>query len=232
MLIPRIRLRKEYRLKVWLTFILLVIIGFVFIPQSNRSMIGAYFSVKCQNYQQINFSKKLNDRVVDYSSQAKANGIAICGNRKEIEQRISAHKLFKVRSGSYYVVDDLTHSYPYLTRDSKRLLDEIGARLKDKIAKVGLKGSKIHVTSMTRTTEKLKGLRRTNGNVSENSPHLFGNAFDISYARFSFRKVFVTECDKWYMKEALAEVIWELRKEKKCWATYEKQQGCFHVVSR
>jgi hypothetical protein len=34
------------------------------------------------------------------------------------------------------------------------------------------------------------------------------------------------------MKEALAEVIWELREEKKCWATYEKSQGCFHVVSR
>ena len=230
--IPRVRLRKEYRLKVWLTIISLVIIGFVFIPHSNRSMMRAYFSVRCKNYQQQNFSKKLNDRIVDYSSQAKATGIAICGNRKEVEKRVSAHKLFKVRSGSLYVVDDMTHSYPYLTRDSKRLLEEIGARLKDKIAKDGLKGSKIHVTSMMRTTEKLKGLRRTNGNVSDNSPHLYGNAFDISYARFTFRKVYVTECDKWYMKESLAEVIWQLRQEKKCWATYEKQQGCFHIVSR
>jgi len=34
------------------------------------------------------------------------------------------------------------------------------------------------------------------------------------------------------MKEALAEVIWQLRQEKKCWAKYELQQGCFHVVSR
>src|SRR5512146_456643 len=59
-----------------------------------------------------------------------------------------------------------------------------------------------------------------------------GNAFDISYARFSFRKLFVTECDKWYMKEALAEIICQLREEKKCWATYERKQGCFHVVSR
>ncbi len=232
MRIPRIRLRKEYRLKVWLTIITLVIIGFVFIPQSNRAMMRAYFSVRCKNYQQVNFSKKLNDRIVDYSAQAKARGIAVCSNKKEIEQRVAARKLFRVRSGNMYVVDDMTHSYPYLTRDSKRLLDEIGQRLKEKIAKDGLKGSKMHVTSMTRTTEKVRGLRKTNGNSSENSPHLYGNAFDISYARFSFRKVYVTECDKWYMKEALAEVIWQLRQEKKCWATYEKQQGCFHVVSR
>lgn len=230
--IPRIRLRKEYRLKVWITIISLVIIGFIFIPRSNRAMMRAYFSVRCKSYQQVNFSKKLNDRIVDYSAQAKASGIAVCGSKKEIEQRVSAHKLFRVRSNSYYVVDDMTHSYPYLTRDSKRLLDEIAARLKEKIAKDGLKGSKIHVTSMTRTTEKVRGLRKTNGNSSENSPHLFGNAFDISYARFTFRKVYVTECDKWYMKESLAEVIWQLRQEKKCWATYEKQQGCFHVVSR
>ncbi|HLP71738.1 MAG TPA: DUF5715 family protein, partial [Bacteroidales bacterium] len=88
------------------------------------------------------------------------------------------------------------------------------------------------VTSMTRTSEKLRGLRRTNGNVSDNSPHLNGNAFDISYAHFSILKYDVTECDRWYMKEALAEVIWQLKQEKKCWATYERQQGCFHVVAR
>jgi hypothetical protein len=195
-------------------------------------MMSAYFSVKCKNYRQVVYSKKLRDRVVDYSAQAKAAGIVVCKSTMEIEQRIASRKLFKVRSCTAYVVDDMTHSYPYLTRDSRNLLDEIGERLRKKIANDGLKGSKFHVTSMTRTSEKLKGLRRTNGNVSENSPHLYGNAFDISYARFSFRKLYVTECDKWYMKEALAEVIWQLRQEKKCWATYEKQQGCFHVVSR
>jgi len=84
----------------------------------------------------------------------------------------------------------------------------------------------------TRTSENLKDLGQNNLNASENSPHLNGNAFDISYARFSMFKLHVTECDKWYMKEALAEVIWQLRQEKKCWAKYELQQGCFHVVSR
>jgi hypothetical protein len=85
---------------------------------------------------------------------------------------------------------------------------------------------------MTRTTEKMKGLRKDNQNASVNSPHLNGNAFDISYIRFSCKKLFVTSCDKRFFKEALAETIWQLRKENKCWATYEKTQNCFHVVSK
>jgi hypothetical protein len=126
----------------------------------------------------------------------------------------------------------MAHSYPYLTRDSRRLLDEIGRRFKKKVKGDGLMGSRFIVTSMTRTSEKIKRLGKTNTNTSDNSPHLNGIAFDISYARFSFRKLYVTECDKWYMKEALAEVIWQMRQEKKCWATYERNQGCFHVVAR
>jgi hypothetical protein len=78
----------------------------------------------------------------------------------------------------------------------------------------------------------MKGLRRNNSNASANSPHLNGNAFDITYLRFSSRKFFLTECDKRFFKEALAEVILDLRREKKCWATYEKNQSCFHVVAR
>ena len=62
-------------------------------------------------------------------------------------------------------------------------------------------GSKFIITSMTRTSENMKGLGRANINVSENSPILTA-MLDISNARFSFIKYHVTECDKWYMKEA------------------------------
>lgn len=141
-------------------------------------------------------------------------------------------QLRKVRNNRYYIVGDLTYSYPYLTGESRKLLNEIGRRFKERMNDEGLKGSRFIITSMTRTSENLRRLGRMNGNVSENSPHLNGNAFDISYANFSIFKFKVTECDKWFMKEALAEVIFELKKEKRCWATYERQQGCFHVVSR
>lgn len=229
--IRRIRVRKEYRFKFWLFIFIIFSICFIFIPQSNRATIVSFFSKKCRNYQQV-YSKKLTDRVPDYSVHAKLTGIEKCLNEGDISQKVSSGQLVKVRAGRNYIIEDLSYSYPYLTRDSRRLLHEIGRRFREKVGRDGLKGSKFYITSMTRTTESIRTLGRTNTNASDNSPHLNGNAFDISYARFSIRKFQVTECDKWYMKEALAEVIWHLRKEKKCWATYERQQGCFHVVAR
>jgi hypothetical protein len=130
------------------------------------------------------------------------------------------------------VIDPLTYSYSYLTPDAAELLNEIGKRFREKTRTEGLNGSRFIVTSMTRTTDTMKGLRRNNSNASANSPHLNGNAFDITYLRFSSRKFFLTECDKRFFKEVLAEVILDLRREKKCWATYEKNQSCFHVVAR
>ncbi len=155
-----------------------------------------------------------------------------CSDAGDIRKMTLTMKLHKVKNTRFYLVEDLKYSYPYLTGDSKKLLNELGRRFRNKMNREGLKGSRFIITSMTRTSENLKGLGRSNGNVSENSPHLNGNAFDISYANFSIVKFRITECDKWFMKEALAEVICQLKKEKKCWATYERQQGCFHVVSR
>lgn len=226
-----IRFKKEYRFKGRLFLFIAISMCFIFIPQSNRAFMASFFSRKCRNEQQV-FSKKLNDRIADYSASVRTTGIEKCADEGDIGKRVFSRKLFRVRSCRTYKVDDMEYSYPYLTRDSRRLLKEIGRRFAEKTGKKGLKGSRFIVTSMTRTTENLESLGRTNSNTSENSPHLNGNAFDISYARFSFLKFQVTECDKWYMKEALAEVIYELRKENRCWATYEKNQGCFHVVSR
>lgn len=227
----RIRLRKEYRFKVWFSVFIISVICFIFIPKANRSALISFFSKECRNYQQV-FSRKLNDRIPDYIENARLTGIEKCTDAADIAKRISSGQLFRIRSGRSYKVEKMAHSYPYLTHDSKKLLKEIGKRFRRKVRQDGLMGSKFIITSMTRTTGNLKSLGKRNTNASDNSPHLNGNAFDISYARFRFRKLHVTECDKWYMKEALAEVIWKLREEKKCWATYEKSQGCFHIVSR
>ncbi|MDX9946292.1 MAG: DUF5715 family protein [Bacteroidales bacterium] len=227
----RIRLKKKYRLKVWGFLFGVFSLCFILLPQSNRAFVASYFSKKCRNHQQV-YSRKLTDRIPDYSAQARLTGIRICNDENDLTKRVLSGQLVRVRGGSNFRIESMKHSYPYLTRDSRRLLNEIGRRYRQKIGKEGLKGSRFIITSMTRTSENIKGLGKTNMNASENSPHLNGNAFDISYARFSIRKFRVTECDKWYMKEALAEVIYDLRKERKCWATYEKQQGCFHIVSR
>lgn len=223
------RLRKGRIFSV--LFIIVFSLYFTFSGYARRR-VRIIFSSSCRQYEQPVYSNRLTDRIIDYSEQAKRTGIRACRDEKELRKLVSEGKLVRVSSGRFFQIDRLTFSYSYITPEARDLLKEIGRRFRERTDREGLKGSMFIITSMTRTTEKMKGLRRNNGNASANSPHLNGNAFDISYRRFSTRKFFVTECDKRFFKEALAEVILDLRREKKCWATYEKNQSCFHVVAR
>jgi hypothetical protein len=216
-----------------LSVVFLIIFSLSFLlKKDKRNPVTAYFSTRCLDYKQRDFSRKLNDRIVDYSAAAKSRGIKVSKTEKEFRSRISEGKLVKVRSGKGYTVEKMIFSYPYVTKDSKILIDEISRRLREKTAKKGLNGVRFFITSMTRKSDNVKSLRRFNQNASLNSPHLYGNAFDITYKRFNARKWILTNCDRKYLKEALAEVIWQLRAERKCWATYEKNQNCFHIVAR
>jgi len=223
--------RRSALLKVFSVIIILTVCFFIF-NRKARNQLFPYFSTRCLEYRQKDFSRKLNDRIVDYSAEAKRKGIKVCKNDRDLKNRISEGKLVKVKSTNRYLIENMTYSSPYLTKDSKVLLEEIARRFRQKVSQKGLKGARLIVTSMTRKTESVKKLRRNNTNSSENSPHLYGNAFDITYKRFIVRKWILTNCDKKYLKDALGEVIWQLREEKKCFATYEKMQNCFHIVAR
>lgn len=215
--------------------IVLIIINLIdpqFIDKGYDYFFSNIINVKCIDYKQDIFSKKLNNKIPDYIESSMLAGIKKCKDKKEILERVGQGKLIEIKNGNGFVIGEMSHSYPYLTNDGRDLLFEIGKRFQDKISDTRLKGSRFKITSMTRTIEKLKSLRAINSNTSATSPHLYGNAFDISYIRFATRKLFLTYCDKKYLKEALAEVIWQLREEKKCWATYEIKQHCFHVVGR
>jgi hypothetical protein len=213
-------------------YILLYFLG----PQFRGKISEAFFTrivkVKCIDYKQNAFSRKLNNKIPDYIETSILNGIRKCKDEGELRQRVDEGKLVKIKDDKGYVIEQMSHSYPFLTREGQELLREIGKRFREKISDTRMKGSSFRITSLTRTTDKLRDLRHVNSNTSMNSPHLYGNAFDISYLRFTSRKFYVTQCDKKYLKEALAEVIWQLREERRCWATYETNQNCFHVVAR
>jgi uncharacterized protein YcbK (DUF882 family) len=212
------------------TFVLALILLLLFRNSTGR--VGSYINRKCIDYKQKEYSRRLNDRLLDYAAAARAGGITPCKNDEEIRKLASTGRLVKVSGTSSYIVDRLTHSSPYLTRDGKEVLDEIGRRFREKTSEKGLYKAKFIITSMTRKTENMRLLRRNNSNASVNSPHQYGNAFDITYKRFIVRKIVMTNCDHKFMKEALAEIIYEMKREGKCWATYERNQNCFHVVAR
>src|SRR5664280_761772 len=218
-----------------LVFLVITIIS-IYSPRDVNKGFRYYINTKigsgCISYSQAIYSRKLKDMLPDYNGESNVSGISRCSNKRELLSKMRMGELFRIRDGRGYEVEDLSFSYPFLTKEGKTILKEIGKRFRKKVSATRLRGSDFKITSMTRTTEILIRLRKFNSNASVNSPHFYGNTFDISYVRFSSPKWFITDCDKYFLKEALAQVIWQLREEKKCWATYEIKQGCFHVVAR
>lgn len=137
----------------------------------------------------------------------------------------------KVVSCKEYFVDNLTHSLPYLVPEAYALLSEIGARFNDTLQARGGGSYRIKVTSVLRTSDGIKKLRRRNINAVKTSAHQFGTTFDISYTKFicDFMTVNRTQED---LKNLLAEILKELSTEGKCYVKYERKQGCFHITAR
>ncbi len=175
-----------------------------------------------------NYSRTFNDLNDRHMRAARKWGIEPVGSVEEL-RRLKG-RVEEVKSCRLYAVDKLTHSHPFLVPRAGSLLRKIGQNFRDSLAAKGLPAYRIIVTSVLRTDRSVKKLRKRNLNASANSAHRFATTFDIAYARFekaAFRKA---ETDK--LKSVLAEVLRDLRKEKKCYVRYEYKQGCFHITAR
>lgn len=137
----------------------------------------------------------------------------------------------EVHTCADFHIDKLSHSMPYLVPEAEMLLHEIGRSFSDTIRARGGKSYKIKVTSLTRTDVTVRRLRRRNRAATQESAHRFGTTFDISYSKFIC-------CDSSYvvhegdLKNILAEVLYRLRGEGRCYVKYEHKQGCFHITTR
>ena len=164
----------------------------------------------------------------------EAIGITPIASRKEAEHM--KEKLQHIETNDLYVVDSLTHSIPYLIKGAAQLLDTIGTNFLDSLTAKGLNPNKIIVTSVLRTEDDVKRLRRRNGNASANSAHFYGTTFDVSWKRF--KKVEdedgrpLQDVSSDTLKLVLSEVLRDLRKADKCYIKYELKQGCFHITTR
>jgi len=186
-------------------------------------------NIECLEFKEKNNSLNLKDGLKGYIKFASRNGISKCSDKNEV---LNNSELIKITNSDFFIIDNLTHSYPYLTEDGENLLNNIGEGFNSKIANSDLKHSKFIVTSLTRTTESINRLLEVNPSAISNSAHQYGECFDITYNRFSNYNVKLKPCHLNYLKEVLAGVIYELKKDKKCWALTENTQPCFHVVSR
>ena len=182
----------------------------------------------------ISYKRSFGDLNDAHMAAAKKIGIKPLKDREAAEKL--GGKVMEIKNGDFYQVDSLTHSIPFLVPKASALLDSIGANFLDSLENKGLNPNQVIVTSVLRTQDDVKKLRRVNGNASANSVHMFGTTFDISYKRFfkvedpDGRPMQDVRADT--LKLVLSEVLRDLKKKDMCYVKYELKQGCFHITAR
>ena len=182
----------------------------------------------------ISYKRSFGDLNDTHMAAAKKIGIKPLKDREAAEKL--GGKVMEIKNGDFYQVDSLTHSIPFLVPKASVLLDSIGANFLDSLENKGLNPNQVIVTSVLRTQDDVKKLRRVNGNASANSVHMFGTTFDISYKRFfkvedpDGRPMQDVRADT--LKLVLSEVLRDLKKKDMCYVKYELKQGCFHITAR
>lgn len=182
----------------------------------------------------ISFKRSFGDLNDKHLEAAKRIGINPLSSQEEAEAL--KDQLTHIQANDFYSIDSLTHSLPYLVPSASTLLDSIGINFLDSLASKGLNPNQIIVTSVLRTRDDVKRLRKRNGNASENSAHFYGATFDVSWKRF--KKVEdedgrpLQDVNSDTLKLVLSEVLSDLKKAEKCYVKYELKQGCFHITAR
>ena len=168
---------------------------------------------------------------------AQKHGIHPVANREEADRLVKRHRLVNITHSPYYVVDDLTHSIPYLVPRAQHLLNTISMNFIDSCYAKGVPTHLLMVTSVLRTTDDVSNLQKGNKNATTNSCHCYGTTVDIAYNRFLplgegyDPNIALLRWDE-PMKRILSEVLFDLRTKGKCYVKYERKQGCFHLTCR
>lgn len=149
--------------------------------------------------------------------------------RSELE---SMPGLVHITDNDYYVVDDLKYSMPYLTQGAADELNAIGKAFKDSLASKKLLDYKLVVSSLLRTEEDVRKLRRSgNPNASDNSAHCYATTFDITYTRYWSEDETEAFMQPYELTKVLGEVLRDQKKAGRCLVKYERKEHCFHITS-
>ena len=212
--------------------LLAAILTFWFIPekQVQQKVERHYKAYKPLTGKVNTYERSFNDMQNKQKAAALANGLPPFKSRAEIEARYKKlrrdKKLVYIETNEDYIVRDLTYSAPYVVPKVATLLDDIAESFQ---AKTG-SNARFMVTSVLRTEEDLKKLRKVNGNASTASCHCNATTIDISYVRFGEDSS--NSRNLYELRLALAQTLHELRKEGRCYVKIERKQYCYHITVR
>lgn len=177
------------------------------------------------------YNRDFNDLNDKHMEAAKRIGIEPIASREEAGH--ASRDMVEIETCDWYEVEELTHSIPFLVPEAAELLEDIGRNFQDSLRNLNASIYKIKVTSVTRTVEDVKKLRKRNTNSSANSAHRYGTTFDVSWVRYAkVDEKDTLNIDGDRLKMVLASVLRDLRREDRCYVKHERRQGCFHITAR
>lgn len=179
------------------------------------------------NYLGRNYALVFNDSNHVHLPHAQAAGIGPLTDLRSHWQ--NTRGLTKIVSCSDFYVEPLTYSRPYLVASAAEMLHEVGRRFQDTIRARGGGAYRIKVTSVMRTPESVRLLRRRNSNATGESAHSHATTIDISHSSFICDSLTVARSVN-DLKGVLSEVLYAMRDEGKCRVKYERKQPCFHIT--
>lgn len=175
------------------------------------------------------YNRDFNDLNEIHLVAAKEIGIEPVSSRDEAEN--ASRKMTEIGTNEYYEVEELRHSIPFLVPEAAQLLEDIGCNFQDSLYNLNASLYKIKVTSVTRTVDDVKKLKKRNSNSSVNSAHQYGTTFDVSWVRYTkIDEKDTLNIDNDRLKMVLASVLRDLRKADRCYIKHERKQGCFHIT--
>ena len=168
--------------------------------------------------------KLKKDYIGKHLNAAKLLGVGSLKDTSTIRGFVEKNRLIPVIPDKGYVLGDMTHSYPYLTEDAILVLRKIGVSF----YQATKDHSSFTVSSLTRTEQTQKKLRRRNSNAAKDeSSHCYGVSFDISYIRYNGVREWNYERTK-----TLEGILAAMQKNGEIYVLKERNQSCFHITVR
>jgi len=179
-----------------------------------------------------NYNREFNDMNKLHIVAAIKNGITPLETRADtVDQMVM---LVRVPDElDLYRSYKITHSIPYLVPMAAKLFMDVAQNFRDSLYSKEIPLHKIYLTSITRTDDDIKRITKRNINASTNSAHRYGTTFDISWKRFDkIDEHNSEEILPQRLKLVLAQVLFDLKKDERCYVKHERRQACFHITVR
>jgi hypothetical protein len=161
-----------------------------------------------------------NDGINAHEKAYKNEGIKEQKTDEGLIQLAKKNALKEIESNEFYIIQDLTHSQPLLLPKAIDFIDKLSILYQQKCKEKNIAYLPYEITSVSRSRESVERLGKENENSIENSPHLKGKTFDMSWSAFGENKD---------QLKLFTSALLELKNQKKCFVKFERN-GCLHIT--